>query len=79
MHKALTKGFFPLIMYSMIELQTPAGPVTGGVPAGAPFTFMEEYLFYHFKTKLVNYAARILQSPIQHMPSVYSVKLGISG
>ena len=26
----------------MIELQTPAGPVTGGVPAGAPFTFMEE-------------------------------------
>ena len=29
-------------MYSMIELQTPAGPVTGGVPAGAPFTFMEE-------------------------------------
>lgn len=37
-HKALTKGFFPLIMYSIIELQTPAGPVTGGVPAGAPFT-----------------------------------------
>ena len=25
----------------MIELQTPAGPVTGGVPAGAPFPFTE--------------------------------------
>lgn len=69
-------------MYSMIELQTPAGPVTGGVPAGAPFTFMEESMskpFLSFQDQIGKHAARILQSPIQHMPSVYSVKLGISG
>lgn len=30
-------------MCSVIELQKPARPVTGGVPAGAPFIFSEDY------------------------------------
>ena len=33
----LTKHFFAYILCSVIELQKPVGPATGGVPAGTPF------------------------------------------